>query len=288
MPTINITSGCLHGCIYCYTRGYSQYPGDGTVILFDNTVEKLSEELVRKRKKPEAVYFCPSCDPFQPVRQVLDQTYKAMEVLLKANVGVQFVTKAIVPPKFCELFAKHSARVCAQVGLTSVDDNIRKIFEPGGASVSERLAASRRLVEIGIPTVVRADPLILGVTDSDESLDKLFSAISKAGIKETAVSYLFLRPAIRKSLERSIEDTQLLRQLLEPYSEGTILPIGMKNSRGIALPRRMREKAFARIMRIASDFGVSVHICGCKNSDITTESCRITRPVHLRQAHLFA
>lgn len=288
IPTVNITSGCIHGCIYCYSKGYSQYPGDGSVILFDNTCEKLSDELARKRKKPQAVYFCPSCDPFQPVRQILDQTHKTMKALLKAGVGVQFVTKANVPADFCELFAKYSNVVSAQVGLTCVDDNIRKIFEPGTASVLEKLVTLRRLVEIGLTTAVRADPLILGVTDSDGSLSDLFSAISKAGAKEIAVSYLFLRPAIRKSLERNIKDHQLLSQLLKPYSQGATLPIGMKNSRGIALPRRMREEAFARIRKIALDFGLSVHICGCKNSDITTEPCHITRPVRPPQPRLFA
>ncbi len=288
IPTINITSGCIHGCIYCYTKGYSQYPGDDTVILYDNTCQKLTDELARKRKKPQAVYFCPSCDPFQPVRQILDQTYKTMETLLKAGIAVQFVTKAIVPARFSELFAKHSNLICAQVGLTCVDDNIRKIFEPGTASVSQKLATLQTLVEMGVATGARADPLILGVMDSDGSLSQLFTAISKAGVKEIAVSYLFLRPAIRKSLERNIKDNQLLSQLLKPYSQGTALPIGMKNSQGIALPSRMREEAFARIKKIALDFGISVHICGCKNSDITTESCHITRPVHLPKPQLFA
>ena len=210
-----------------------------------------------------------------------------MAILLKAGIGVQFVTKAIVPPNFIKLFAGYSDLVCAQVGLTCVDDNIRKIFEPGTASVSEKLSTLQRLVEVGVAMGARADPLIYGVTDSDKSLGDLFSAISKVGVKEIAISFLFLRPAIRKSLERNIKDTQLLGKLLKPYSEGTSLSIGMKNSQGLVLPKEVREKAFERIKKIASNFGLSAHICGCKNSDITTESCHITRPAHPPQAELF-
>jgi DNA repair photolyase len=287
IPTINITTGCFHNCIYCYTKGYSQYPGDGKVILFSNTSEKLSEELARKRKKPQAVYFCPSCDPFQPIPQILDQTYKTMETLLKAGISVQFVTKAIVPDNFITLFAEYSNLVCAQVGLTCVDDNIRKIFEPRTARVCEKLSTLQKLAEIGVTTGARADPLIFGVMDSDESMSDLFSSISEAGVKETAIGYLFLRPAIRKSLERNIKDKQLLYKLLEPYSDGTMLAIGMKNSQGLTLPKEIREKAFGRIRSIASDFNVSIHLCGCKNSDITTESCHITRPTHSPQPQLF-
>lgn len=211
-----------------------------------------------------------------------------METLPKAGIGVQFVTKAVVPARFTDLFAKHSSLVCAQVGLTCVDDNIRKIFEPGTASVSQKLATLQSLVEIGIATGARADPLILGVMDSDESLTRLFMAISIAGVKEIAVSYLFLRPAIRKSLDTNIKDNQLLAELLRPYLQGTTLPIGMKNSQGIALPTRMRKDAFDRIKKIALDFGLSVHICGCKNADITTEPCQITKPLNLPQPRLFA
>jgi len=287
IPTINITSGCFHNCIYCYTKGYSQYPGDGKIILFANTAEKLSKELARKRKKPQAVYFCPSCDPFQPIPQILAQTYKTMETLLKVGIGVQFVTKAIIPDNFVTLFTRYRNLVCAQVGLTCVDDNIRKIFEPRTANVSEKLSTLRKLVEIGVTTGARADPLIFGVMDSDKSLSDLFSAISKVGVKETAIGYLFLRPAIRKSLERNIKDEQLLCELLKPYSDGTKLPIGMKNSKGLALPKEIREKAFERIRNIASDLDVSIHICGCKNSDITTESCHIIRPAHSPQPQLF-
>jgi len=287
IPTINITSGCIHGCIYCYTKGYSQYPGDGKVILFANTAEKLSEELARKRNKPQAVYFCPSCDPFQPVPEILDQTYRTMETLLKVGTGVQFVTKASVPANFINLFAGYSDSVCAQVGITCVDDNIRKIFEPGTATVSDKLATLQKLVEIGVTASARADPLIYGIMDSDKSLVNLFSAIIEVGVKEIAINYLFLRPAIKESIEKNISDKQLLCKLLKPYSQGPTLPIGMKNSQGVALPKEIREKAFKRTKNIASGLGLSIHICGCKNPDITTESCHLTRPTYPPQPQLF-
>ncbi|MDD5326871.1 MAG: hypothetical protein PHY02_03540 [Phycisphaerae bacterium] len=281
IPTINITSGCIHNCIYCYAKGYSQYPGDGKVILFDNTADKLKQELARKRKKPQAVYFCPSCDPFQPVSEILDQTYNAMESLLRADIGVQFVTKAIVPANFIKLFVRYSNLVCAQVGLTCVDDDIRKIFEPGTASVSDKLLTLQNLIEVGVATGARADPLIYGVMDSDKSLIALFSAIIETGVTEVSINYLFLRPIIKESIKKNISDKKLLDKLLKSYAKGDKIPIGVKNSQGVALPKEIREKAFERIKNMASGFGLSIRICGCKNSDITTESCNLTRPMKI-------
>jgi DNA repair photolyase len=211
-----------------------------------------------------------------------------MAALLEAGIGVQFLTKAIVPPDFIKLFAKHNNLVCGQIGLTCVDETIRKIFEPKTASVSEKLASMQKLVETGITTGARADPLIFGVLDSDKALVNLFSAIAATGVKEAAVNYLFLRPAIKEGIRKSITDREFLLKLLSPYRKGVKIPIGLKNSRGIALPREIREKAYERIKNIAESFGISINICGCKNSDVTAESCNITRLPQSAQLDMFA
>jgi DNA repair photolyase len=287
IPTINITSGCAHGCIYCYSRGYSQYPGEGRIILFSNTAEKVKDELKRKRKKPAAVYFCPSCDPFQPVAEVLEQTYQTMKILLEYSIGIQFVTKARAPDEFIELFEKHKGLVCGQVGLTTIEDKIRKIFEPEAASVTKRLETVKELLDAGVGLSVRADPLIHGVTDSDEQIQNLCGVVVKNGIKEIAVSYLFLRPAIRKSCEKNIKDKALLQNVLSPYAEGERLSIDARNSQVLALPKKLREKSFKRIRKIALGYGIKIRVCGCKNRDITNESCNIIRSNEKREDLLF-
>jgi len=210
-----------------------------------------------------------------------------MATLLENGIGVQFLTKAIVPPDFIKLFARFNNLVCGQIGLTCVDDSIRKIFEPGAASISDRLRNLQNLVEIGITAGARADPLIYGIMDSDKALSNLFSAIARTGAKEAAINYLFLRPAIKESIRKNVTDKELLSKLLNPYRKGVKLPIGLKNSFGVALPREIREKTFERIKNLADGFGVSIHICGCKNSDITLESCNITRALHPAQLSMF-
>jgi len=93
MPTINITEGCAHGCVYCYTQGYTNYPGAGRVVVFDNIPELVRTELPRKRRKPSRVYFSPSSDAFQPLQAVQAVTYETMSMLLHAGVEVAFLTK---------------------------------------------------------------------------------------------------------------------------------------------------------------------------------------------------
>ena len=124
---------------------------------------------------------------------------------------------------------------------------------------------------------MRCDPLIHGLMDSEQQLEALLKAISVAGCKEIAVSYLFLRSAITKGLKQNIANTDVLNEILKPYSDGAKLPIGMKSSMGTMLPIKIRKAGFERIRRIANKLGINVHICGCKNSDITKENCYITR-----------
>jgi len=277
IPTINISAGCSHNCIYCYSRGYSNYPGDNTVTVYGNLAEKLSSELAHKRKPPYAVYLCPSCDPFQPVNEILACSFELMELLLKKNIGVQFVTKGFVPDRFVDLFSKYPRLVSGQIGICCMDEDIRKIFELGAAPISDRLKTLKALTNLKIDVAVRADPLIYTVTDSNLHIKDLCETISENGVKQLAVSYLFLRPAIKSSLEANISDKNLLKKFIGPYKKGNRIKIGTSNSLGLALPPDLRKQGYERIKNIAQKFGVAVHICGCKNNDIVSESCHISK-----------
>lgn len=288
LPTVNISAGCVHNCIYCYTKGYSVYPGDNSIEIYKDMAERIADEIKRKRKKPAAVYFCPSCDPFQPVPQIQQVTFDVMKIILENDIGVQFVTKGKIPNEIFDLFEKHHSKIAGQIGLTSIDDKILSIIEPAAAKASERLHQLESLIKIRIKMSVRCDPLIHGFTDTDEQCDRLFSAVAETGCKEAAISFLFLRPAIVSSLKKNIADVGLLDKILKPFSEGVNLPIGLKNSTGKMLPLEVRRSSIEKIRKIANNYGIRIHICGCKNSDITNESCYITRELENSQGRLFS
>lgn len=288
LPTVNISSGCVHNCVYCYTKGYSIYPGDNKIEIYENMVPRIADEIKRKRKKPAAIYFCPSCDPFQPISKIQQTTFDVMKTILENGIGVQFVTKGKINDDFFELFEKHYPKIAGQIGLISTDDNILSAIEPSGAKARERIGQLEKLIKIGVKMSVRCDPIIHNITDKDDQLEDLFLAVSKAGCKEIAISFLFLRPAIVSSLKKNIADKKLLDKILRTFSEGVNLPIGLKNSTGKMLPLEIRKLSIKRIRKIADNYGIRIHICGCKNSDITNESCYITRDLENSQGHLFS
>jgi len=283
VPTVNVSSGCAHGCVYCYGRGYSQYPGENVVLVYRDTAEWVERELARKRRRPPAVYFCPSCDAFQPVGAVLEQSYRSMAAILEAGVGVEFVTKGAIPGRFLDLFSRHRGRVSAQVGVTTLDDSLRAVLEPGAASVAERLRSISRLKDVGVSVSVRADPLIHGVTDGGSDLTFLMAACRERGVTDVAASYLFLRPAVTAGLRRHVADGSLVERILAPYAQGCRFALRGGAGGGLALPEAIRRAAFERMERLAAVHALAVQVCGCKNPDVASGRCHLVREAGGRQ-----
>ncbi|MEE9296997.1 MAG: radical SAM protein, partial [Phycisphaerae bacterium] len=194
LPTINITQGCALGCTYCYIQGYSHYPGPNRVVLFENTAELVREELRRKRRMPSRVYFSPSSDAFQYLPQVREVSFQTMSLLLSAGIEVSFLTKGFVTDRFIRLFAEKPHLVFAQVGITTLEPNLWKRFEPRTSPPRKRVECLRALTEAGITTTARLDPLFPDVTDTQENLVPLLHCLRETGIRHVAASYIFLRP----------------------------------------------------------------------------------------------
>ena len=275
IPTINLTAGCLHDCAYCYTRGYRTFPGEGRVVLYENTLEKLQHELVRRRAKPRAVYFSPSSDLFQPAPEVLDLARALLELLFREEIGVAFLTKGCIPDEILRLLVEHAELVRAQVGITTLDDAVSRAFEPNAAGPGRRLAQMEALVTAGVPTEARLDPILPGLTDDPQSVKRLFAALTRIGVRRAAASVLFLRPAIVQSLRRNVPDKEMLARLLSAYQGSERIGLRGTGSHVQTLPSTVRRELFARMREMASAHGIELSICACKNPDLASCSCNI-------------
>jgi len=267
-PTLNPTAGCAHLCSYCYARGYSNYPGDGTIVLYTNLAEKLENELSRKRKTPGFVYFSPSCDAFQPVKQVLDTTFSLMALLLKRGIGVSFLTKGRIPGRFIALFKSHSNKVNAHIGITTLNRQIQKQIEPHAATPGTRLKNISALTQIGILPEIRFDPLIPGLTDSTSNLDSLLKILGGSGIKSVGLNYLFLRPIINKNLREDLGHTKAMKEISQAFCDNIDMQLLASKSRVKALNLGFRQKQYKHISLLAKQYAIKTYICGYKNPDV--------------------
>lgn len=280
--TINLTAGCPNLCRYCYAQSFRHHPGQGKLIFYANTLERMKEELPRKRKKPSRVYFSTGCEPFQPFQRLLDDLYGIMVLLLDSGVALLISTKSVIPDRFISLFARYPGMVQVQVGLTTVDEAVRRLMEPNAAAVEERLENLRRLRANNLDAECRMDPLIPGLTDGENSFEVLCAAVSETGTAAAAASYLFLRLEDFSLLDVRHGDWSFREMKTRLYTHRIENYCGSRAVR-VADPEYRAQK-YELLRRIAGDHGISLRICGCKNPDLAATCCHPAPTTAIKQS----
>jgi len=271
VPSINITRGCMHSCVYCYTRGFTDAPPEGEIHLYEDLPERLERELDRKRRIPQWVSFSTASDAFQDIDEVLRVTYACMRVLLDRGIGVSFLTKGRIDEDFIDLFKRHPGRVKARIGIVSLNEDYKRVFEPYSATPFMRLKNIRRLVDASIDVSVRIDPVIPGITDSEGTIERLIKAIRAVGVGDVSISALVMRSPIMRPFSMGVPQ-HIAWRILRFY-HGQPWQRVITSARTRLLPKDMRVIIYGRFRTIARRYGVDARICGCKNPDLPWEFC---------------
>ena len=271
--SINVTMGCLLGCVYCYARGYPGAPGYRKAILFENLPQKLKTELSKKRKKVTHVLFNTASDCFQPHPDIMHTSVALMEILLSNSIPISFLTKGVIPRRFFDMVSHNNFTdlIRPSLGMVSLANEYHERFEPYAATPKERLNNIEKLIDINVVPDIRIDPIIPFVTDSKGDFELLFKELKARGIQKASLSYLHLRPAIEKQFNRELDGLNL--RLLE----GIFLNSGWEtvgsSTRSKLVPKKVRERGYGRAMEAAEKYGLKISICSCKNPDIPGETC---------------
>ena len=179
---INPYTGCQVNCRYCYARlfmrRYSGHkePWGEFVDAKINAPEVLKKQLERAKKG--TVWVSSVCDPYQPLEAEYGLTRRCLEELTKSRFPVNIQTKSTLVLRDLDLFRKIEQ---IEVGftITTNDEAIAKLFEPGAAPVNERLKALERIHSSGIKTYAFIGPLLPGnpeklVADLSGLVNKVF------------------------------------------------------------------------------------------------------------------
>ena len=194
-----------------------------------------------------------------------------MELLLEHGIALLISTKSQIPKRFISLFAEFSDLVHVQVGLTTVDDEIRKLIEPGAFPVEKRLDSIPFLIANNISVELRIDPLIPGLTDMEESFNMLCESAAIKGITSAAVSYLFIRQAMLKSMNVTYKDWAFSDVLRSLFTEKIERYCGKSSI--LVADTEYRRRSYDILHEIAGHYGLKLRMCQCKNPDLTTECC---------------
>jgi DNA repair photolyase len=215
---INCYVGCGHGCKYCYadsiTRRFSRHNerwGEFVDIKI-NAPEVLSEEILRKKRG--SVFLSSLTDPYQPLEKKYQLTRKCLEILLKHQFPIIIQTKSSLVLRDLDLIKQFEDR---EVGftITSLDEEVRKNFEPSSSSIQEKIDAIKILKENEIKVYVFFGPFLPYL--SDRNLEEYFETMAKLKVDEVLVDKLNLKPGVWDNLSFTLEKNH--PELVEKWRE---------------------------------------------------------------------
>ena len=161
---LNPYVGCQHDCLYCYAKFMKRFTGHREkwgefVDVKINAPELLASEV--KKKKVGRVWISGVCDPYQPLEKRYMLTKRCLEILVENVWPLTVQTKSSLVLRDMEILKR---RDNVEVGftITTTDESIRKIFEPGASPSSERIEALARLHTAGIRTFAMVAPILPG------------------------------------------------------------------------------------------------------------------------------
>jgi DNA repair photolyase len=179
---INPYTGCQVNCRYCYARlfmkRYSGHkePWGEFVDVKINAPEVLRKQLLRAKRG--RVWISSVCDPYQPLEAKYELTRRCLKELLNKQFPVNIQTKSKLVLRDLDLL-KDFNEMEAGFTITTNDEKTARFFEPGAASISDRMKALERLHASGIRTFAFIGPLLPGhpeklVADLDGLVDRVF------------------------------------------------------------------------------------------------------------------
>lgn len=198
--SLNPYLGCEHACAYCYAPSTLRYAGPepwGTFVQAKTNIPVVLEKECR-RLKPGIVGISTVTDPYQPLEEKLELTRRCLEVLLVKGFPICIQTKSALVLRDIDLLGEFKSR---EVGftITTADERISKLLEPGASTSAERLGAMKKLSDRGIPTWAFLGPAIPGILP-EEKLAGLLGQIKEAGASRILIDRLRLKPGIREML----------------------------------------------------------------------------------------
>lgn len=170
--TLSPYVGCLVGCRFCYAQSrldplrrllqLPAVPWGSYVDVRVNAPEVLRREL--RGRPPWPIKLCPIvADPYQAVEQRYRLTRACLDVLCEADPipPVLVLTRMAALTDDLPRLAK-LPRVFVGVSLPTVDDEVRRHFEPRAASVAQRLELLDHVRAAGAHAIAVVQPLLPG------------------------------------------------------------------------------------------------------------------------------
>ena len=204
---INPYNGCGIGCFFCYSLafpGYFQIFREKGIISVAKDFDKNIAEQLDSINVASCGYLSPVTDPFQDLNEKYHLSENIIRVFVERNIPIEFITKARIPQEALELM-KEQKHSFGQVSILTLQENLRKILSPDGASTEVLFENLERLSKEGIFAVCRIDPILPHITDRIKDLTEIIERAKSKGATHIIASVLDIPLKIKNDILSKLE-----------------------------------------------------------------------------------
>jgi DNA repair photolyase len=119
-----------------------------------------------------------------------------VQILQKYNVPYYMFTKSAIIERDFELHRQYRHNSFLVWSITTSDEKIRRIVEPGTPPASRIFKVIKKFAEAGLCCGVNIDPIMPLLTDSEQHLERLVRACRESGVRHVFGAPLRLRTDI--------------------------------------------------------------------------------------------
>ena len=205
---INVYRGCAHRCIYCYALYSHAYIGGGNfhreIYAKTNIAAVLAGEL--RRFSGETVNLGGVTDSYQPAEREYKLMPGVLELLAAHRVPLTISTKSPLILRDIDLLGRVAGAGGAKAAftVTTLDDTVARLIEPGAPPPCARMDAVRTLRQNGIACGVHLMPIIPCLTSGKDDLEAVFCAAKEADADYVLAGALNLKGETRACFFDSI------------------------------------------------------------------------------------
>jgi DNA repair photolyase len=231
--SINPYVGCAFGCAYCYARYAHRYvleraatanpEHDGLqqdvetlppwlaferrIFVKENAAEVLRRALRHGSDRhlallgDESIVIGTATDPYQPAERRFRITRSVLEVLAEhAGLSVVIITKSPLVTRDVDLLRRiaRNSEITIHLSLITLDRTLARRLEPRAPTPEARVRALARLRANGIDVGINVMPVLPGITDKPDELERLVRTVAEQGATYVNACALRLQSAARQ------------------------------------------------------------------------------------------
>ncbi|MEO0138160.1 MAG: radical SAM protein [candidate division WOR-3 bacterium] len=252
------SGGCLFRCPMCYARAYPWSMPD-RITIYQNLPAKLEDE-IKRLKIAFPFYLSQITDPLQPYTPLRDLTFRIIKVLMKNRLSFRIVTKSAEGLRALiraipELISYPYWLVEMTIEATP---SKQTVTSPYASKIEERLKILKFLNDLGVETVCRTDPTILGFMEREDLL-WILEQVKKTGTKHIIASTGYYNKIAMSNLLHRLAATKFktsIPHIVRYYNYDPDKPV-----KKFMAPINIRKKFHTWFKKAVEAYGLTYAVC---------------------------